>query len=143
MATNHRPSWVSLPPSVGNIVTCLYPNDPKGRLRPALVLGVAKGSQGDYAVHIAFGTKTLKKDTRGDIDLIIEFDADIAKCGIAIPTRFDLENTVAIQWGPPEFDCWTGRLSPIIGCLPKNLQIECGWKLYEIENKSSQQDKAV
>jgi hypothetical protein len=136
-STSGRPGWVSRPPSVGSVVTCLYPGDPKARLRPCLVLGVATGSAGGYAIHVAYGTSQLDKDKRGDIDLIIEDAADINACGIALATRFDLENTAAIVWEPPEFDCWHGRYSPVLGSLPRDKQIDCAYKLRAINDKTS------
>jgi hypothetical protein len=100
-----------------------------------LVLGVAKGSVDGYAVHVAYGTKSLDKTTRGKIDLIIELEADIDECGMAVPTRFDLENTAALMWEPPDFDCWKGRYTPVLGSLPKSQQVECSWKLQAIQDK--------
>lgn len=135
MSSNDKPGWVSRPPVIGDIVTCLYPNDPKGNLRPCLVLGVAKGSKGGYAIHVAYGTKQLDKNTRGDIDLIVETGDDVAACGIALPTRFDLENTAAIVWEPPDFNCWHGRYTPVLGALPKHQQIDCAYKMRAIQSK--------
>src|SRR5215207_2633676 len=118
MALSGKPSWVSRPPRVGNIITCLYPGDPKGRLRPCLVLETSAGSAGGFSVRVAYGTKELDKQTRGDIDLIIESESDVEACGLAIPTRFDLELTAVILWEPPLCNCWRGRLTPKIGELP-------------------------
>src|SRR4051812_40805272 len=101
MASNAKPGWCSRPPRVGDVVTCLYPNDPKGRLRPALVLETKVGSNGGRAVRIAYGTSNLNKEKRGDIDLIIESQSDIDECGLAVATRFDLETTAVIPWEPP------------------------------------------
>lgn len=136
-STKSKPDWVSRPPRVGQVVTCLYPGDPKARLRPCLVLGVAVSKTGSYAVHLAYGTSQLDKATRGGIDLIIEKESDMEACGIAVPTRFDLETTAAIVWEPPEFDCWRGEYSPILGMLPREKQIDCGYKRRAIQAKQS------
>jgi len=81
MAPSAKPSWTSHPPRVGNIITCLYPGDPKGRLRPVLVLETQAGSGGSFAVRVAYGTSSLDTETRGKIDLIIDDAADIDECG--------------------------------------------------------------
>lgn len=130
-----KPSWVSRPPRVGNIVTSLYPNDPKGRLRPVLVLETLAGSVSGYAVRVAYGTSSLDKDTRGKIDLIIESQSDVDACGLAVPTRFDLEETAIIPWETPDCDCWHGRYSPVLGELPTEQQVDCAYKLAAIQNK--------
>lgn len=118
MAPSAKPGWTSRPPRVGNIVTCLYPGDPKGRLRPVLVLETQAGSAGSFAVRVAYGTKALDRETRGKIDLIIDDPADIDACGLPLATRFDLENLATIPWQPPLCDCWRGFDTPIIGKLP-------------------------
>jgi hypothetical protein len=135
MASSAKPGWVSRPPRVGNIITCLYPNDPKGRLRPCLVLEVLAGSKGGFAVRVAYGTKSLDKATRGKIDVIIESRSDIDECGIAVPTRFDLEETATILWEPPDCGCWQGESSPVLGELPTIQQVDCAYKLQAIQNK--------
>jgi hypothetical protein len=135
MAPTVKPGWVSRPPRVGEIVTCLYPNDPKGRLRPCLVLEARAGSASGYSIRVAYGTKSLDKATRGNIDLIIENQSDVDACGLAVPTRFDLENTAVIPWEPPDCDCWHGQYSPVLGVLPRPHQIDCGHKLLAIQNK--------
>jgi hypothetical protein len=38
----------------------LYPGDPKGQLRPCLVLETQNGSEGGFAVRVAYGTKSLE-----------------------------------------------------------------------------------
>jgi hypothetical protein len=136
MAQTAKPGWVSRPPSAGAIVTCLYPNDPKGELRPCLVLETLSGSKSGYAVRVAFGTKSLKKDTRGAIDLIVESQGDIDTCGLAVATRFDLENTAIIPWDLPDCGCWRGQYTPILGWLPRSHQIDCGFKLGAIQAKN-------
>lgn len=135
MAANAKPGWVSRPPRVGNVVTCLYPNDPKGALRPVLVLEALAGSSEGFAVRVAYGTKSLDYATRGKIDLIIDTKADIDACGLALATRFDLEECAIIPWEPPLCDCWHGRYSPVIGELPVKQQIDCAYKLAAIQNK--------
>src|ERR1700743_893797 len=135
MAASAKPEWVSRPPHAGDIVTCLYPIDPKGRLRPCLVLEVLAGSGGGYAVRVAYGTKSRDKATRGNIDLIVESQSDMDECGVAVATRFDLETTATIPWDPPDCDCWRGCYSPILGELPKAQQIDCAHKLQAIQNK--------
>lgn len=135
MAPSDKPRWVSRPPRVGNIVTCLYPGDPKGQLRPCLVLETQSGSKGDLAVRVAYGTKSLDYETRGKIDLIIDKPIDIDTCGLAVATRFDLEETATVPWEPPLCDCWTGFATPTIGELPFSKQIDCAYKLQAIQNK--------
>lgn len=137
MAQTAKPGWVSRPPHVGDVVTCLYPNDPKGRLRPCLVLEVLAGSTSGHAVRVAYGTKSLDKATRGKIDVIVESQSDIDACGIAVATRFDLEETAVISWEPPDCDCWHGRYTPVLGSLPKSHQIDCGFKLQAIQQKKN------
>jgi hypothetical protein len=136
MAQTAKPGWVSRPPRAGDVVTCLYPNDPKGRLRPCLVLEVLVGSESGYAVRLAYGTKNLDKVARRKIDIIIESQSDIDACGVAIATRFDLENTAVIPWEPPDCDCWHGEYSPKLGSLPKNHQVDCSYKLAAIRAKT-------
>ena len=136
MAPSAKPSWASLPPHVGKIITCLYPGDPKAQLRPVLVLESLVGADGaSFAVRVAYGTKSLDRETRGKIDLIIDTAADIAACGLAVPTRFDLETTATLPWEPPQCDCWRGRISPIIGELPLAQQIECAHRLKAIQDR--------
>jgi hypothetical protein len=102
-----------------------------------LVLEVSAGSTSGYSVRIAYGTKSLDKDTRGKIDVIIETAADINACGIAVPTRFDLENTAVIPWDPPDCGCWHGRYTPVLGALPIEKQTDCAWKLHTIRQKQA------
>ena len=137
MASSAKPSWVSHPPRVGNIVTCKYPGDPKGELRPVLVLQKREGDKGGFAVRVAYGTKNLNKEKRAHIDLIIEDQHLVDACGLAVPTRFDLENIAVLPWEPPDCGCWSGYNSPVIGELPTDQQIECAYKLAAIQNKSS------
>ena len=141
MATADKPAWVSQLPRVGNIITCLYPNDPKGRLRPVLVLETRAGSAGTIAVRVAYGTTSLDHETRGKIDLIIEDEAEVDACGLAASTRFDLEETATIPWEPPLCGCWKGFDSPIIGELPVPQQIECAYKLQAIQLKNKTQSR--
>lgn len=135
MAESAKPGWVSRPPRVGNVITCLYPNDPKGRLRPCLVLETLKGSEEGYAVRVAYGTSSLDHATRGKIDLIVESQSDITACGVAVPTRFDLEETAVISWEPPECDSWHGQYSPILGNLTVDQEKDAAYKLAAIQNK--------
>lgn len=137
MAESGKPSWVSRPPRVGNVITCLYPKDPKGELRPVLVLAVLSGSEGGYAVRVAYGTKSLDHKTRGEIDLIIESKNDVDTCGLALPTRFDLEEIAVIPWEPPDCDCWRGRYTPVLGELPADKQVDAAYKLAAIQNKKN------
>ena len=94
------------------------------------------GSVSGYAVRVAYGTSSLNKEARGKIDLIIETQSDIDECGIAVPTRFDLEETAIIPWEPPECDCWHGQYSPVLGGLPTSQQVDCAYKLQAIQNKT-------
>ena len=132
---NAKPSWASHPPRVGDIVTCIYPGDPKQRLRPVLVLATLAGSGGDFAARVAYGTKSLDYTTRGGIDLIIDDHDDIDTCGLAVPTRFDLENVIVLPWTSPDFGCWYGYPTPKIGELPISQQVECAYRLNRIEQK--------
>lgn len=135
MTPSDKPRWVSRPPRVGNIITCLYPGDPKKRLRPVLVLQTSAGSNGGFAVRVAYGTKSLDYDTRGQIDLIIDKPIDMDTCGVPLATRFDLENTAEVPWEPPFCDCWKGFGSPILGELPSSQQVECAYRLKAIQEK--------
>jgi hypothetical protein len=135
MAASDKPRWVSRPPRVGNIITCLYPGDPKGELRPVLVLETRAGSSGGFSVRVAYGTKNLAYESRGKIDLIIDTSLDIESCGVAVATRFDLEETAVIPWEPPLCDCWRGYATPILGELPVSQQVECSYKLAAIQDK--------
>jgi len=135
MAPSAKPGWCSRPPRVGNIVTCLYPGDPKGRLRPVLVLETQAGSSGSFAVRVAYGTTSLDHATRGKIDLIVDNRADIDECGLAVATRFDLENIATIPWEPPFCDCWRGFETPVLGELPVAQQIECAFRLRAIQER--------
>jgi hypothetical protein len=87
-------------------------------------------------VRVAYGTKSLDKETRGQIDLIVESEAELDECGLAIATRFDLEETAVIPWEPPDCDCWHGRYSPVLGALPMSQQIDCAYKIQAIQNKN-------
>jgi len=135
MAQSANPSWVSRPPHVGNIITCLYPGDPKGRLRPVLVLEVRAGSVSGFSVRVAYGTRSLDYETRGSIDLIIDKPIDIDHCGVPEATRFDLETTAVVAWEPPSCDCWRGWATPILGELPTSQQVECAYRLKAIQEK--------
>jgi len=99
------------------------------------VLETRAGSSGGYAVRVAYGTSNLNKEKRSQIDLIIESSTDINECGIAVPTRFDLEHTAVIPWEPPDCECWHGEYSPKLGALPLERQIDCAHKIAAIQNK--------
>jgi len=101
-----------------------------------LVLEVQSGSEGGFAVRVAYGTKSLDYETRGNIDLIIDKPIDIDTCGLPLPTRFDLEEIATIAWEPPKCDCWEGFATPILGELPTSKQIDCAYKLAAIQNKN-------
>ena len=141
MVPSAKPGWTSHPPRIGDIVTCLYPGDPKGRLRPVLVLETQAGSAGSFAVRVAYGTTSLDYATRAKIDLIIDAAADIDACGLAVATRFDLENIATIPWEPPFCDCWRGFDTPILGELPVAQQVECAFKLKAIQEKNENRSR--
>ncbi len=134
MAQNAKPSWVSRPPRVGNVITSRYPNDPKAVLRPCLVLEVQENS-GSYAVRVAYGTSTLKIEQRGNIDIIAQSQSDLDANGVAVPTRFDLENTALIPWEEPECGCWRGKYSPVLGNLTRDQEEDAARKLAALQNK--------
>jgi hypothetical protein len=118
---------------------CSMPGWPPSLTRSLLplVLETQAGSGGGFAVRVAYGTKSLDYVTRGKIDLIIDSPEDIDICGLAVATRFDLENIATIPWEPPHCDCWRGRLTPILGELPMAQQVECAYKLAAIQNKAA------
>jgi hypothetical protein len=99
------------------------------------VLETRAGSGGGFAVRASYGTSSLDYETRGKIDLIVDSPADIEACGLAVATRFDLEETAELPWEPPLCDCWRGYHTPIIGELPVKQQVNCSYKLSAIQNK--------
>lgn len=122
----HNPGWLAQPPSAFDIVAARYPETkPKAelRLRPCLVLDVLRGKKsGDIACCVTYGTKNLKLVQRKHLDLIIQNAADLSEIGLAMATRFDLDerNVVILPWSDEFFGCWTGYPHPKIGALTED-----------------------
>lgn len=134
--TNGEPSWTSQPSRCGDIVTCWYPNDPKKRLRPVLVIETRHSEDGkEFSCRVAFGTSSLDHATRAKFDIILDDPADIANFGLAIATRFDLGDTALLEWTPKFFDCWRGYSTPIIGRISGEHYIDLGYKVSRLEFK--------
>lgn len=120
------PGWLSHPPSVGDITTCYYPGDGKGLLRPVLVLELLVADDADeFAIRVAYGTTNLVRPERAAVSLIVDDAGQMNVCGLAKATRFDLKTQVTLPWDTQFVGCWRGFSSPIIGALPKGLQIDC------------------
>ncbi|OEC94396.1 hypothetical protein A9Z06_33355 [Rhizobium sp. YK2] len=84
------------------------------------MLSVLKGkSTGSIAVRVAYGTKNLKFEQRKNIDLIIQHYAHLGEHGLAMATRFNLddESIEILPWDEESFGCWTGHNHPRIGHL--------------------------
>lgn len=122
------PDWLASPPSVMDVVTCLYPETkPKGelKLRPCLVTGVHRNrTTGQFVCQIAYGTKTLKAWSREGQDVIIQNTTHLDEIGLPVATRFALDDRASLIWGEPPFGCWTGFKSPRIGALTEAYQKE-------------------
>lgn len=74
----------------------------------------------DYACEVAFGTKNLKIPRRLGWDLIIQNAGDMARFGLAVATRFDLDNVELLPWDEEFFDCWSTKESPKLGSLTED-----------------------
>lgn len=128
------PEWTKSPPSVFDIVAGHYrESKPRGEgpsLRPCLVLDVRRNTRtGEFACKIAYGTKTLRAWARHDRDIIIQNTSDLDEMGLAVATRFvlDEDQCIVMPWKPPHFGCWTGRRSPRIGSLLLDYQKHYAW----------------
>ena len=136
MVLDSLPDWVSQPPDVGDIITCYYPSDPKRALRPALVLELRVSDDlEEFSVRVAYGTSKTDRPEREHVSLTITDNGQVAMCGLAVPTRFDLETQATITWSQKECGCWRGFTSPVIGHLTKGLQVDCAHKLNEMQKK--------
>lgn len=132
--TSSTPEWTQSPPSVFDIVTGYYPETkPRGDgpvLRPCLVLRVLRSKlSGEIAVELTYGTKNLKTWARIDKDIIIQNTTDLDEMGLAVATRFNLDDDHRIirPWKPPHFDCWSNQRTPKIGSLLVDYQKEYAW----------------
>jgi hypothetical protein len=99
-------------------------------LRPCLIPAVLRHkTTGEVAVKIACGTKTLKTWLRADRDIIIRNTSDLDAMGLAVATRFVLDEDplITFPWRPPCFGCWSGRKSPRLGTLLLEYQKEFAW----------------
>lgn len=71
---------------------------------------------GTAEVEVAYGTTTLKLDTR-PYDLIISKAFEMDSCGLYRATRFDLDRLVWLPWTTDWFEIRHGYSSPTIGKL--------------------------
>ena len=91
------------PPSVGDIVWCLFPElpdfDPGPKPRPALVLSVESREDGEI-VRVAYGTSQKLNQLRtGEVAITqLQHPAAYALAGLAYDTKFDFKAIVDLPW---------------------------------------------
>jgi len=134
MTGSSAPSWLLQLPRALDIVTVLI-DDGKNELRPAVVIDRRKYSNGLQALRVAIGTKNLKFPERQNIDLIVQNSRLISEFGLAMATRFDVEQWVILPWTTEFFGCWSNRTTPIIGRLSGDSLTDFAWKMYAADIK--------
>lgn len=133
--------WFLRPPAAFDIVSARFPEvnpQPDGsfKLRPALVLSVLRDdADGMIAARVAYGTTNLKLMQREGLDLVIQNAADLRIIGLAMATRFDLDEILIMPWCPPHFDCWTGYETPVIGRLTLEYAKDLAWMMLKREQQ--------
>lgn len=133
MADDSRPEWISQPPGVGDFITCYYPGDPKGELRPVLVLEVRVSEDfEEFSIRVAYATSKINKPHRAGVSVTVSDAGQVSVCGLAVPTRIDLDTQATIPWDEEYCGCWRGFSSPILGKLPTGLQVECAYTLAKL-----------
>jgi hypothetical protein len=91
-----------------NIAWCRFPLDgshePGQKLRPTLVRATRCDTLSSRtAVVVSYGTSRLRQGQRGNIDLIIQYAAEVARLGLTMPTRFDLDRMQILPWAEEFF----------------------------------------
>lgn len=86
-----------------DIAWCRFPRDDKGRpgnkLRPTLVRVAKRDTESHRsAVVVSYGTKNLKLGHRDRVDLIVQNAEQIARLGLTMATRFDLDLMNLLPW---------------------------------------------
>lgn len=133
--SSSRPLWLSQQPSALDIVTAYYPEtQPQGdlRLRPCLVMNVLRGKDdGAIACHLTYGTKNLRLAQRQHLDLIVQNMQDMDAMGLAVATRFVLDERafVTLPWTEEFFGCWSGYNSPRIGTLLEDYRRDFAYQM--------------
>jgi hypothetical protein len=84
-------------PDIYDVIWCRIPYRETpgvpGPLHPCIVRDIERNDAlGEAIVHVTRGTSNLKKETRWDLDLIVEHPRELAACGLEEPTRFDLDD---------------------------------------------------
>jgi hypothetical protein len=134
-------SWEATPPQIYSIVTGFFPEtSPKDTWatnpRPLLVCGVAQDAgTGMYFCRIAYGTSKTEKSKRSD--LIVANLSMLDSLNLKCPTRFVIHSgrqMVIMPWTTGYFQPWTGKSSPILSCLPDDVQRYVGHTLSELND---------
>jgi hypothetical protein len=83
-------------------------------------------NNGSFACRLAFGTKSLRLNHFGGVDLIIQNQTDLNVFGLPCATRFCLDPnmTEILPWDDGFFGCWSNRATPIIGRLTEDYKKE-------------------
>jgi len=135
------PSWEAKPPRTYSIVTGFFPEvSPKQSWaddpRPLLVCGTAKDPETNiYFCRIAYGTSKISK-ARED-DLVIGNISILNQLGLKNPTRFVTYaggQMVIMPWTAEFFRPWSGYSTPILGCLPDDVQRHVGFILASLDD---------
>lgn len=113
------------PPSVGDIVWCLFPElpdiEPGPKPRPALVLSV-EGRDDGILVRVAYGTsRNIDRLKTGEVAITLAKHAAAYKlAGLAYDTKFDFKVIVDLAWSDRYFKMPSGSRhgqTPKIGTL--------------------------
>jgi hypothetical protein len=97
------PRWFPAP-RAGDIVWCRFPENlphPGLKPRPALVLRVGE-HEGNTVVEVAYGTSRIDKLYAGEFAITPRDGAAYGDAGLSAPTKFDLGNTVELDFN----DIW-------------------------------------
>jgi hypothetical protein len=126
-------------PIIGTILWCRFPmggnpNIPGGEHHPVLVLGRRIDIENRLGrLIVAYGTGTIKEDTRAHLDLIIP-EAEYAAHGLMKPTRFDLAdvNRLDLEWSDKWFTVPRSQPKIVIGKLSdasiERLKVILAWR---------------
>jgi hypothetical protein len=106
-----------------DIAWCRFPLDASGhpgnKLRPTLVRAAKRDTESKRsALVVSYGTRNLKLGYRDKIDLVIQNAEQLARLGLPMATRFDLDLLQLVPWAeeffapPPHSEAIvTGRLN--------------------------------
>ncbi|MGH8446423.1 MAG: hypothetical protein ACREVL_14210 [Solimonas sp.] len=124
-------------PQAGDVVLCRFPEDivdpePSLKPRPAIIVKVSEPVDGDasYHVHVCYGSTQIYK-AKGPYawDVLITDPGEMAHCGLAEPTRFDLSTIIQLdynsEWFLPPWAKPFGA-TPKMGALPPVVSSKIG-----------------